>query len=278
MSTGWRKVYSLSIVFLAVIGILLCLFFLVETWRFRQPVTQKLQGGVDQFSSVLQISDDGLVVIDQVVKNVYTSTIYLDEASLAFSSTVGSASQFMDSAGTFVGDNLQTTITDTQSALGAAQASAQVIDNILSTLSHLPLVGITYNPSVPLSTALGDVSDSLDPLQSTLKTFQSDLNSTRSNMQEFSNQISILDKNILSIQRNLAQAQSTIGKYRTQIATTQSWLANVKTSLPRWTTILAWVITLVIALLILIQITLILQAISQISAPYPKSGEVGSPG
>ncbi len=278
MSTGWRRVYSLSIVFLAVIGILLCLFFLVETWRFRQPVTKKLQGGVDQFSAVLQISDDGLVVIDQVVKNVFTSTIYLDEATLAFSSTVGSASQFMDSAGTFVGDNLQATITDTQSALGAAQASAQVIDNILSTLSRLPLVGITYNPSVPLSTALGDVSDSLDPLQSTLKTFKSDLDSTRSNMQEFTNQISVLDKNILSIQTNLDQALSTISKYRTQIATVQAWLANVNTSLPQWTTTLAWVITMVIALLILIQFALILQAISQISAPHAKPGASGTPG
>ncbi len=273
MRTGGSKIYSLLVVCLTVLGILLCLFFLFETWHFRQPVTKKLQGGVDQFSSVLQISDDGLVVIEQVVNNVYTSTIYLDEATIAFSSTVGSAGQFMDSAGTFVGDNLLTTITDTQTALGAAQASAKVIDNILNTLSRIPLVGITYNPSVPLSTALGDVSASLDPLQSTLKTFQTDLDSTRSNMQEFSNQISSLDKNILSIQENLGQAQATISKYRTQIAAVQSWLLEVKASLPRWTTDAAWVITLVIALLVIIQVALMLQAFSQISTPRPKPAE-----
>jgi prefoldin subunit 5 len=265
MSLGWRKINSVLIICLAALGIILCLFLLFEAWNYRQPVTQKLQTGVDQASSVLQISDQGLEVIDQVVQNVYTSTIYLDEATMAFSTTVGSASQFMDTAGTFVGDNLLTTITDTQTALSSAQASAKVIDNILTTLSRVPLIGITYNPAVPLNQALGQVSSSLDPLQSTLQNFQADLNSTRNNMQDFSSQIATLDKNILSIQANLNQAQSTINKYRSQIATVNSWLASVKTSLPRWMTTFAWVITLVIALLIIVQTTLMLQAITQLS-------------
>ncbi len=278
MSTGLRKIYAILIVCLTALGILLSLFFVFETWHFRPPVTRTLQNGLDQFSSMLQVSDDGLLVIDQVVKNVYTSTVYLDQATLAFSSTVGSVSQFMDSAGTFVGDNLLTTITNTQTALGSAQASASVIDNILSTLSHVPLIGITYNPTVPLNTALGQVSSSLDPLQSTLKTFKSDLDSTRSNMQQFSSQITALNKNILSIQENLNKAQSTIDKYRTQIAAMRSWLADAKTNLPRWMTALALAITLFIALLIFVQIALMLQAMTQVSAPRPGQNTPASPG
>jgi hypothetical protein len=266
MSLRLQNLNAFLIVCLTSVGIILSLFFLSQVWRYRQPVTEKLQTGVEQFSSVLQISDDGLQVIDQVVKNVYTSTIYLDDATLAFSQTVRSSSQFMDSAGTFVGGNLLTTITNTQTALGSAQASARVIDNVLSTLSRIPLIGISYNPSVPLNTALGNVADSLDPLQSTLENFQSSLDSTSSNLQEFTDQISILDKNILSIQENLTQAQTTIEKYHTQISTLQTWLGDAKTKLPAWTRTLAWILSLIIVWMIIVQIALMLPGISQIHA------------
>jgi hypothetical protein len=267
VSLRLRKIVAFLSVCLTAVGIFLSLFFIFEIWRYRQPVTEKLQTGVDQFSSMLQISNDGLGVVDQVVKNVYTSTIYLDEATLAFSQTIRSSSQFMDSAGTLVGDNLLTTITNTQTALGSAQASAKVIDNLLTTLSRVPLIGINYKPAVPLNTALGNVADSLDPIQSSLENFQTSLYSTSTNLQEFSDQIAALDKNILSIQENLTQAQATINKYRTQIATLHTWLADVKTNLPTWTKILAWILSLVIVWMIIIQVALALQGVSQIRAP-----------
>ena len=276
MNLRLRKILAFLIVCLTAVGILISLLFLIQVWRYRQPVSEKLQSSVSQFSSVLQITDDGLSVIDQVVKNVYTSTMYLDDATNAFSQTVQSTSQFMDSAGTFVGDNLLTTITNTQTALGAAQASAKVIDNILSTMSRIPLIGITYNPVVPLNIALGDVSTSLDPLQTTLKDFQTNLKGTSTNMQEFSDQISVLNKNILSIQTNLEQAQVTIHKYRSQIASLKSWLLNVETNMPTWITIIAWVISLIIIWLVIIQIALMLQGISQIGAFTPRQDPPGT--
>ena len=265
MSIGLRKLLSILIICLTALGILISLFVLVEVWHYRLPVTRKLQSSVDQFSSVLQISDDGLMVIDQVVKNVYTSTVYLNDATNAFSQTIQSTSLFMDSAGVFVGENLLSTITNTQTALGSAQASAKVIDNILGTLSKIPLIGITYNPVVPLNQALGDVSTSLDPLQSTLKYFQNDLITTRTSMQAFSIQISGLNQNIQTIQENLVQAELTIYEYQAQITIAQNMLRNAKANLPSWTNILAWVITLLILLVVFIQISIMLQAILQVN-------------
>ena len=271
MGLGLRKVLSFFIVCLTALGILISLFLLIQVWRYRQPVTEKLQTGVDQFSSVLQITDDGLVVIDQVIKNVYTSTTYLNTATFAFSETILSTGQFIDSAGTFVGSDLISIITNTQTALSSAEASAKVIDNILSTLAKVPLIGISYNPSLPLNAALGQVSSSLDPLQTTLKDFQTNLNSMRTNMQAFSGQITELNKNIQSIQSNLDQAMSTINKYREQIHTLKTGLTDVKTNLPGWIKIIAWVLTLVIVWLIIIQISLMLQGLSQIGNGHPET-------
>jgi hypothetical protein len=267
MSLRLRKLSAILTVLLATLGILLSLFFLFQVWHYRQPVTEKLQTGVDQFSSMLQTSDESLMVIDQVVKNVYTSTIYLDDATLALSQTIGSSSQFMDTAGTIIGDNLSSTITNTQAALNSAQSSAKVIDNILGTLSKIPLIGITYNPAIPLNIALGEVSSSMDPLQTALTKFQTNLDDTRTNLQDFSSQMVELDRNILSVQKNLDQAHFTIQNYHSQISTINGELKDAKTSLPVWTNRLAWILTLIIFWLILLQIGLLMQGITQINPP-----------
>lgn len=266
MSRGVRKLLAFLIICLTAVGIIFSIFLIFQVWHYRQPVTEKLQSNLDQFTSVLQITDDGLVVIDQVVKNVYTSTLYLDEATQALSQTVMSTSSFMDTAGTFVGDNLMSTITNTQTALGSAQASARVIDNILNAMSHIPLIGITYNPAVPLNTALGDVASSLDPLQTTLKNFQTNLEKTSTNMQDFSGQISDLNKNILTMQKNLNQAKVTINKYRQQVNSLKSWLVEAKTNLQGWVTTAAWVLSIIIVWLVIIQIAIMLQGFTVLTS------------
>lgn len=262
MSLGSRRVLSIMMVCLTALGILLSIFILFQVWRNRPSITDKLQSTLEQSSSILQTTDEGLSVIDQVIGNVYTSTIYLDEATQAFSQTVRSTNLFLDSAGTFIGENLITTITNTQVALDSAQASAKVIDNILSTISHIPLIGINYNPTLPLNIALGQVSSSLDPLQGTLKGFQTNLTTTQANMQGFTEQISVLDKNITAINKNLRQAQKTIDSYRSQVTSLKSWVDRAKNELPHWITTLSWTLTIIILWLVIIQIAIMLQGIT----------------
>jgi ABC-type transporter Mla subunit MlaD len=268
MRGSLRKSLDVIMVCVSALGILLSIFILIQLWRYRQPVADKLQSTLDQTTNILQTTDEGLGVIDQVIKNVYTSTIYLDLATTAFSQTVQSTNQFMDSASTFVGEDLIATITNTQTALDSSQASALVIDNILSSISKIPFIGITYNPAQPLNIALGKVSTSLDPIQGSLRNFKTNLETTQANMRMFNDQISILEKNILTINQNLAQAQKTIVNYRSQVNSLKSWVESAKTTLPSWITIIAWILTIIIFWLIVIQISILLQGITHLtSAP-----------
>ena len=52
----------------------------------------------------------------------------------------------------------------TYTSLITAQQSAGAIDGVLTTLSSIPLIGIPYNPEVPLGSALGDVADKVSGL------------------------------------------------------------------------------------------------------------------
>jgi hypothetical protein len=273
MSGGLKKTLSVSIVSFTSLGILLSIILLVQVWRYHQPVSDQLQIQLDQISGVLHTTNDALLVIDQVVKNVYTSTLYLDDVSHALSQTLINTNQFIDSTGTFIGGNLISTITNTQAALDSAQASAKVIDNILTAMSRIPLIGINYNPELPLNVALGDVSSSLDPLPEILKGFQLNLKTTYSNLQVFTGQISVIDQNTASITKNMEQAQVTISDYRTQLTSLVSLIDEIKNNLHEWMSAITWALTIIILWLLAIQISVLLQGFASL-APNRSKQEV----
>jgi methyl-accepting chemotaxis protein len=277
MSPTLKKTLAVLMVCVTSLGILLCLFFLVLTWRIRQPATVKLHTALIQTSSILQTTVVGLDVIDQVVTNVYSSTLYLNDATVALSQTIETTGQFIDAAGSFVGVDLNNTISNTQKTLESAQSSALVIDNILTTLSSVPLIGINYNPSEPLSSALGKVSASLDPLQESLTSFQDNLTATRTNMQTFTDQLKLMSQNITNINQNLAASQEVIDNYRIQVTSLKSWVDNAVTSLPTWVTTTCVVISFFILLLILVQAAILLQAIYLLKGPGTDINKTNEP-
>ena len=263
-----KKAIGVIMVCISALGFLISIVFLYQVWHIRHPITDSLQGGLQQSSAILQTTGEGLTVIDQVVTDVYTTTMYLDDATNALAQTMYTTSQFMDSAGSFIGTDLLNTITTTQSALNSAQSSALVIDNILSALSNIPLIGITYNPTTPLNKAIGEVSTSLTPVQASLRSFQTNLENTNSNMLILNDQISLLGQKIVTINNNLVTAQRIISSYLSQVDKLKSSVERAKINLPTWITTIAWIFTIIILWLMLIQISVLLQGITLISSNY----------
>ncbi len=260
-----RKSLAVLMVSVTTIGVLLSVFLIVEIWRLRQPVILQLKTGIEQTSAILQTTSEGLDVIDQVVGNVYSSTLYLDDATNALAQTISSTDSFIDSAGTFVGEDLINTITNTQKTLNTAKSSALVIDNIMSALSRVPLIGIRYDSSQPLNTALGQVSASLNPFQSSLKSFQANLETTRQDMQVFYDQLTVLEQNIKAIGSNLDSSRQVIDKYRSQVVTLQSWMEKAHLSISTWVNTACWILTITILWLVFIQVGIFVHGYDQLT-------------
>ncbi len=269
MSPTAKKVIGVVLICITSVGFLLSIFLVVEVWNFRQPVIDKLQVGLDHTSTLLETADEGLYISEQVISNVYTSTLLLSDSSKALAQTMQSTTDFMGSAGSFVGTDLVNTITNTQTALDSAKSSALVIDNVLKGLSSIPLLGLNYNPSTPLNTTIGNISSSLDPVQQSLKEFQGQLDTTKSNVQGLTDQVNELDQKITTINQNLSEARSTIQNYRTSVASIKVTVANAKASLAAWITALASILTVIILLLIILQVGLFLQGILLIMPDKP---------
>ena len=273
MGAGLKRTLSITTVCLSSLGVLFSVFILIQVWRFQQPLDNQLQTQLDQFSGTLHTTDDALVIIDNLVKNVYTSTIYLDDTTTALSQTLANTNQFIDSASVFIGDNLISTITNTQAALNSAQASAKVIDNILTTLSRIPLIGVDYNPELPLNVALGDVSSSLDPLPEVLINFQMSLKTTYSDLNGFVGQINALDQNITSIIQAMEQAKVTISDYHTQLSSLIALVDDAKENLHTWLNRMTWILTAIILWLFITQLTILFQGLVFLA---PSSSERGN--
>ena len=273
MGAGLKRTLSITTVCLSSLGVLFSVFILIQVWRFQQPLDNQLQTQLDQFSGTLHTTDDALVIIDNLVKNVYTSTIYLDDTTTALSQTLANTNQFIDSASVFIGDNLISTITNTQAALNSAQASAKVIDNILTTLSRIPLIGVDYNPELPLNVALGDVSSSLDPLPEVLINFQMSLKTTYSDLNGFVGQINALDQNITSIIQAMEQAKVTISDYHTQLSSLIALVDDAKENLHTWLNRMTWILTAIILWLFITQLTILFQGLVFLA---PSSSERGA--
>lgn len=260
-----NKALSILMIVVTSLGLLMSLFFLFFTWSIREPATARLQAVATTTADILETTSLGLEIIDQVLVNVYSSTLALEDSASALAEMIESSSVFVDSAGGFLGEGLINTITNTQTAIDSAQETASVIDNILTTLSRIPLIGIDYNPSSPLGNALGDVSESLDPIQGSLTDFQQNLQDTHISMQEFSTQVQTLEQNIGNINQNLLATQQTIDAYQNRLSSLQAWMENAIYQLPTWITTLCWIITLIIIWFILIQIGIMLQAFNNLT-------------
>ena len=261
MGQRLNKTIALLMVVVTSLGLLLSIFILVQLWRSRPSVSDRLLSGIDQTTSFLRTTSDGLDVIGQVVNNVYSSTLIVDGSINTLVLTIEDTGEVIDLSGTFLGEELITTITNTQTALSTAQASAVVIDNIMSALSKVPLIGIKYDPSLPLNLALAQVAESLEPIKSSLKDFKTNLETTNENMQTFNDQLELLDRNIIAINKNLNSSKTVIDEYQLQIRAMISTINQVKTTLPKGITTIYWGITIIIFWMVLIQISLLLQGI-----------------
>ena len=89
MSLASKKILAILMVCLTAFGFLLSVFLLFQVWHFRQPVTESSKSGLDQASSYSKPpTKDWQSSIKSL--NVYTSTLYLNDATNALAQTMQS--------------------------------------------------------------------------------------------------------------------------------------------------------------------------------------------
>jgi uncharacterized phage infection (PIP) family protein YhgE len=261
-----RKIIAVLMILFSIISLAVSAFFAVKLWTSQATLSEKLVDNLTQISETLTTTDRGLVVVNETLDNISGSVGTLSDTTLTLADNVNKTSSTIDSFGSLFNEDIPTTITNTQEAIFSAQLSAAVIDGLLSGLSNVPLIGLDYNPEESLSSALGDVADSLDPLPASIKGIGDDLDSMGSSMLTLQTDIQVISEDISTISKNLEDAQGVVTQYQAQIDQLESGVSSAIEQAPNWVKFMVWAVTFLLLWLMVAQVGLLVQGIRQFNA------------
>jgi hypothetical protein len=254
-----RRIVGILLVIAAAAGIIFSIVGLIGIWRYRPVVTQTLLDNLALGDQALGTTQDILTIAGQVVQATTTDVASLQATTRAVSLAIHDTNPMLDSLASLTQKDLPAAVRATQTSLASAQSSALLIDNVLTALTSIPFSPVTYKPSVPLHTALAQVSTSLDSLLPSLAAINTSLADGQTNLGAMDVELTKISVTTQGVSSTLASAQTVIDQYK---ATTSQLKANVETAqrqAPAWLLAIAWIMSFVLGWLLIAQLGLGMQ-------------------
>lgn len=246
----------------AIVGIVISISALTGVWLSKGPITKSLSSTLDLVIDSLQTTSDGLEVAKSSLQAASTNISILSDTIDTTHNAVHDTVPLISSLITLMSDDLPDTILATQTALSSAQASARLIEDVLSLLTSLPLMpGTPYQPEVPLHQALADVSGNLDPLLLSFDTMEANLKISRGHLIMIEAELSIIARRVEEINVSLADAGEVITQYQELVSDIQSRLERLQALLPIGMMFTAWILTGLCIWLGIIQVGFLVQGL-----------------
>lgn len=208
-------------------SLLLALSALVLVWRARQPLANGLAAGAQVLVDTLDTTGKALVVTEQALQATADNVDVLQRAVLTIARAIDDVRPTVASVTRLIGQNLIISIERARGTLASAASGARLIDDLLSSLSQIPLFNLNYNPETPLSVSLHHVASSLDDLPPALNSLAADLSGAESNLGQVSGQIMALAAEVGRIKASVVAAEEVVVEYQAKVARVRStveWL------------------------------------------------------
>ena len=252
-----RRLLGVLFIAAAAAGLVFSVVGLVEVWRYRPVVTQKVVETLTVFEQALNTTHDGLAIVGQVVQTTTVDIAALQTTTQALAQALHDTRPMLDSLTRLTSTDFPAAGAATQTSLASAQSSAFLIDNVLATLSSTPFLSVgAYQPDVPLHTALAQVSDSLNTLTPALATINSSLVEGQTNLGVMETELNKIAKTTNGISTALDRAQAVIDQYETVTIRLKEQLAALQVRVPDWLTTLTWILTFILGWLLIAQVAL----------------------
>jgi methyl-accepting chemotaxis protein len=265
MKRSLLMIIGVLLILASLAGLVICIGGIYLAWQTRGTLVANVNQTLSLLETTLKATGDALVVANESLDTAGQSVDALSETIRTTGRSVTDTGPMIDALSQLTTEDLPQTIRTTQGALEAAQSSARVIDSTLRVVTAIPLLPVEpYNPQVPLSVSLGEVSQSLEPLPESLRSMQSSLTTARSNLDEIGGQFDTIATDVTEINASLTNAKDVIGQYQQVVGTLQAQLAQAKGGLPNLVNSLAWLFTIVLVWLGLTQVGLLMQGFEMI--------------
>lgn len=238
-----HKLTGITLVILAILGLLFSISGIIATWIVRKPTQDSLSEVLASLEDALANSQEGFTLMDEAIDGLLADFEVFEGSFTSLDTTLGGVSDSLGTSADLIGDDLKQTVLGTQTALGSAAITAELIDKALSFLSRVPLLGVDYDPEVPLHISLEQVADNLETFPTTLEQIESGLNTTTDGLESLQSDLSGLSDQIQDIESDLESAQVILKKFNDSIEIVETRLAKFNDNLPTYSTLLSFLIT-----------------------------------
>lgn len=215
----------------AISGLLFAIIGLVGITQIRPVAIASAQNNLGLLRNTLETTTAGLLVTQESLSGAKASLQAMQSTLETTSRTVQSTEPLISSLSDLAAEDLPATIHSAQDSLESAAASAQVIDAVLRALSFLP--GINYNPDIPLSTSLKELSANMENLPQTFIVMQSNLQDTSQNLQTIQVDLLLLIDALEQIEKSLTDSEKVITGYQVSLFQVQNKLDALAAAAPK---------------------------------------------
>lgn len=253
-----NRVLGMALLIAGALGLVLCLGGLLAAG----PVLRNIENGLTRELTVadqaLQATADGLDIAAASIAEAEVTIASLSASLFDATGAITATTPTLRAVGTLAGTDLPATVRSTQTALNSAQATARIVDDVLGALDSIPLVNLgTYNPEVPLSDAIGDVSASLNPVPATLGSIADGMTTTADSLEQVNTNLARAAQSVNDLSGNVRDAAVVVEQYQAVVADLQAELERLQTWTPQWVGIVRWGVWLGLLWLSVTQLALI---------------------
>jgi hypothetical protein len=275
-----RKALGYILILFAVAGFIFGIIGLIGVWEIRSRITTAINENLSLLDRTLTTTQDGLKTIAEMTAATHKDVTSLINTTQALAQAIRDAGPSLDALSNLTSKDLPATISATQTSLASAQNSALLIDNLLTTLTSIPLLPLApYRPTVPLHTALGQVSDSLNALTPSLSKINSSLLTSKTNLANLQDEISKISETTKGISSSFDSTQAIIAQYQSANAQIKSQVVSAQKTAPEIILGSALVLSFFLVWFLIAQIGLGLQGLALISTstdPLSNRGDVAA--
>jgi methyl-accepting chemotaxis protein len=263
-----RKIIGIAFIVAAIFGLIFSIAGIVLVWGVKAPLTESLLNSINLIDTTLEATSSGLMVVDETLTKTLTDLTALESTIQTAGKGVDDSVPMVESISGLLSGSIPQAIEATQTALATLQNAAATLESTLQLITSIPFLPIeNYEPDVSFTTAMEDVSQSLDAIPESLGVMEDTLNTTQGNLTILAAQARIISRNISDLKTSVYDIQLVLGRYQKVISTLQEKLTSFRANLSTIITVTAWVFTIIFIWLGIAQLGLLTQGLERVDWP-----------
>jgi methyl-accepting chemotaxis protein len=269
-----RKIIGIAFIVAAIFGLIFSIAGIALVWGVKAPLTESLLSSINLIDTTLEATSSGLAVVDETLTKTLTDLTALESTLQTAGRGVDDSVPMVESISGLLSGSIPDGIEATQTALTTLQDASATLESTLQLITSIPFLPIQkYEPDVSFTTAIEDVSQSLNAIPESLGVMEGTLNSTQGNLTILAAQVRIISRNISELKSSVYDIQLVLGKYQEVISTLQEKMDLFRSKLFTIITVTAWVFTIIFIWLGIAQLGLLTQGLERVDWPRPQQAD-----